>query len=645
MISKKAQLIIKNVRYLLVTNSEYVEHGNSNIKVIIEKLLSDLSIAQNNISTNSGDITELNNSLQSAINSLNNLITTGDNVNSDRITNLKNSLEKAISDINTARSKEKTFVNVVEYGAVGDGVTDCTKSFNDACATGKTVYVPKGNWLINNNTNRGFWFLDFGCKIKGLPTIDRGDYHMTDNSRLTGKIFDMSDITDHGIRIGSGDSWLERDIRRATECFAELSVLSRTGQIGLLSGTRTSLNNRNGMEAIGVASYGINDDATNKNKTCWAGYLEVRRSDGCGNTHGLEIDNVNFGQTTPLTPYSALGTDSGINPSLWLSSGGGDSSLNSHSATCAIGVLPNPAKFLRGIVFRDGSIDASTNEMITSPLNYKMAWYGKDNLPKTLISDKAHFKSVEDDNPIGCYVDTYVKRRATTTTTQSGDIIQRTNYAGENNGTDINIGYTQFMQRGEFTNNKATSSFDISCTNSDGTTSQISLNGMLSKSFSPYPDNTISLGTSSNRYSTVYAGSGTIQTSDENYKEDIKDIPIELINAFDCLSPKVFKFKESVELKGNEARYHMGYIAQELEQILIDKGLKPSDYAIWCKDEIIEYSENEEGVITGVPTGTYKQSLRYSDFISLMHASNNRKFNDLNARINKLEKLILTINK
>lgn len=107
----------------------------------------------------------------------------------------------------------------------------------------------------------------------------------------------------------------------------------------------------------------------------------------------------------------------------------------------------------------------------------------------------------------------------------------------------------------------------------------------------PIADNAMSLGTSSSRWSTVYAATGTINTSDERLKIRVSSDKYTAANeslaaAEIRKSIYRFKFTDSVTDKGEQsARIHFGVGAQTVHDILIKYGLKPSDYAFWCYDE------------------------------------------------------------
>lgn len=107
----------------------------------------------------------------------------------------------------------------------------------------------------------------------------------------------------------------------------------------------------------------------------------------------------------------------------------------------------------------------------------------------------------------------------------------------------------------------------------------------------PIADNAMSLGTSSSRWSTVYAATGTINTSDERLKIRVSSDKYTAANeslaaAEIRQSIYRFKFTDSVTDKGEQsARIHFGVGAQTVHDILIKYGLKPSDYAFWCYDE------------------------------------------------------------
>jgi hypothetical protein len=104
--------------------------------------------------------------------------------------------------------------------------------------------------------------------------------------------------------------------------------------------------------------------------------------------------------------------------------------------------------------------------------------------------------------------------------------------------------------------------------------------------FKPGQDNARSLGTSSSRWSVVYAATGSINTSDVNVKEQIASLDEaekRVATAIKGLIKK-FKFKDAVQEKGENARIHVGVIAQEVSAAFIAEGLDPTRYALFCED-------------------------------------------------------------
>jgi hypothetical protein len=99
-------------------------------------------------------------------------------------------------------------------------------------------------------------------------------------------------------------------------------------------------------------------------------------------------------------------------------------------------------------------------------------------------------------------------------------------------------------------------------------------------------DNTYSLGTAGLRWSVVYAGTGTINTSDANQKQDVSALDAaEQATALAIKGlMKKFKFKSAVAEKGAGARYHFGVIAQEVQAAFADNGLDATKYGLFCSD-------------------------------------------------------------
>ena len=102
----------------------------------------------------------------------------------------------------------------------------------------------------------------------------------------------------------------------------------------------------------------------------------------------------------------------------------------------------------------------------------------------------------------------------------------------------------------------------------------------------PSVDNTYTLGQAARRWTTVYASTSTINTSDERVKEDKKDIDDLVLDAWSTVSYQQYKFTDAVVEKGRDkARIHFGVIAQRVKEAFESKGLDPFSYGLLCYDE------------------------------------------------------------
>ena len=130
----------------------------------------------------------------------------------------------------------------------------------------------------------------------------------------------------------------------------------------------------------------------------------------------------------------------------------------------------------------------------------------------------------------------------------------------------------------------------------------------------PSTDNNRTLGESAYRWSQLYAGTATIATSDENEKQDIRDATDAEKKVAVAIKPlfKMFRFKDAVAAKGDNARLHFGVIAQHVETAFVNEGLDPSKYALFCKDTWTDDTTKEEVTRLGI---------RYSELLAFVISS------------------------
>lgn len=107
---------------------------------------------------------------------------------------------------------------------------------------------------------------------------------------------------------------------------------------------------------------------------------------------------------------------------------------------------------------------------------------------------------------------------------------------------------------------------------------------------------TQNLGTASKLWAEVFASTGTINTSDERKKQDIRDLNVAEQAVATRLKSlvKAFRYRDAVERKGDAARLHIGVVAQEVKDAFIAEGLDGFDYGVLCYDQW-EQTVDEEG--------------------------------------------------
>jgi len=126
-------------------------------------------------------------------------------------------------------------------------------------------------------------------------------------------------------------------------------------------------------------------------------------------------------------------------------------------------------------------------------------------------------------------------------------------------------------------------------------------------------DNHIDLGASGTRFDDIYATNGTINTSDRNEKQDIEalsDAEHRVAVAAKGLLRK-FRWINSVETKGDDARIHFGIIAQDLQDAFTAEGLDAGRYAMFISSTWTDDDGNEQT----------RLGVRYSELLAFIIAA------------------------
>lgn len=161
----------------------------------------------------------------------------------------------------------------------------------------------------------------------------------------------------------------------------------------------------------------------------------------------------------------------------------------------------------------------------------------------------------------------------------------------------------------------------------------------------PGIDNTQPLGSSSKRWSEVFAGTGTINTSDGREKSVPLVVDDAILDAWADVKLVTFQWLESIRLKGEgAARWHFGVIAQQVRDTFIAHGIDGTNYGLLCYDEWgDEYQEvlDENGEPSGekvlVAVGGDRWGIRADQCLFLEAAYQRRRCDRIETRLSMLE--------
>ena len=495
-------------------------------------------------------------------------------------------------------------MNVKDFGAVGDGVTDDTASWNAFVAsTSNPKLIQAGSYLINSQvfvyTNNVIY-----NNIQLFPPGQAG----TENRAVENSFFQNKSAC----RIGASDTTPQNDERNYWRGLPSQNSWGNINDIGLFSAGF----NRNGASyatysttfghdcvTYGVASIAAGagsctGDPDNPSSPAFQGYcstafgknvlaLGEKSAAFCEETQSLGRASFTAGYSTIAGSYLGSGLGSTALGAYARAYGEGSFAagkyIQSTNGGYTIGSGINPGSALNNT--RGNGVALGSNT-ITAPF-YVMPGSG---------------------------------------TTSFGDFGYAEFFVAPVRFTEM-LGGTSLFTCGQIR---------PLITNSGGSgygaiQFEASINGVMTSvcradsdsnipSFLPTADNNRRLGSATLRWEVLFAGTGTINTSDQNEKQQIRELSDSEKSVAIRLKSLVraFKFNDAVEKKGENARIHFGVIAQDVKSAFESENLIAENYGIICVDNWEDVYDNDGNKILDAGT---RFGVRYDELLAFVISS------------------------
>lgn len=222
---------------------------------------------------------------------------------------------------------------------------------------------------------------------------------------------------------------------------------------------------------------------------------------------------------------------------------------------------------------------------------------------------------------------------------QSFSGVKLFNYRSSDLGVDITNGASfRYLASNGATNETTLFGKNISVKNSTGLNYLQMFDASLSATFAgvvsavggvvatvsvrPAVANGSSCGTAAFPWSGGWTQTAFTVTSDETAKQDIRPLEDRERDVGRKLKDLVvaYRLKDRVESKGDDARLHIGVIAQRVIEAFESEGLNYGDYGIVCHEEWDEVPADEETGSPAVPAGS-GYTVRYEELMMLIIGS------------------------
>lgn len=526
----------------------------------------------------------------------------------------------------TTQAKLRDVVSVKDFGAVGNGVANDTAAIQAALANGRTVVFPEGTYLANNLTGSVALQRLVACGHVAITKNANGPLltHSGSDIEINGLSFrgDASTptYTGDGIvltgsnprLINSGSRWMAGRALKATgghvQIYGTCDIYQTTDatasgydiEIGV-AGTNTgyheiygyySSQSTGGIKLVDTGSHTIVGGQFGK--------LYINKVSGpAGNNGGKTIGARILGDITVEQSNAVFSANQfgAINITFAL----GTSQCTMDASNTFYSVLS---------IVNNGNTNNNIIRQTSTGSAFQLK-FGADATTRTMTIGL-------NDASFGFQFDSSVY-------VANSQVFRSQNNAGTGY---VNLAYTSGTNNNVYLGD-TTAGFTSVFSGAGGayvTVDGTTIAQFYSGGLRPQTDNAVSLGTSGQRWSVVYAATGTINTSDGRTKQQVRDLSeAERAVAIQCKSLlRAFKFNDAVETKGDAARWHFGIVAQDIAAAFEAEGLDAHDYGLFCYDEW-EASDavldSEDNVVAAAIEAGDRYGVRYEELLAFIIAA------------------------